>query len=147
MSKALKAALAAAVAAGSLMTAGAAAADPYDRYERAMERYERDVERAERKLEREHRKAVRQEQKAWRKAARRYNAGAYYAPRGYAVREFYAGQRLPAPYRSSAYYVDYDRYGLGAPPYGYRYVRVGDDAVLTQVATGLIAQVVAGLFQ
>lgn len=53
------------------------------------------------------------------------------------------GQRLDARYRGGGYYVsDYRRYGLRAPPRGYRWHRVGDQYVLAAVATGLIASVI-----
>lgn len=89
---------------------------------------------------------ARQELRSERRAAKRYNAGRYSPPRGYQVKRFHRGQQLPAAYRSRAYYVDYHRYGLQAPPRGYEYRRVGNDVVLTAVATGLITAVVLDLF-
>lgn len=83
----------------------------------------------------------------WQRAQRRYSAPRYVAPRGYQVRSWAYGQRMPAQYRSRTYVVsDYGRYGLRAPPRGYEYVRSGNDVVLTAVATGLITAVIAGLF-
>jgi len=83
----------------------------------------------------------------WRQAERRYTAPRYVAPRGHAVRTWSYGQRMPVAYRTQTYVVsDYGRYGLRAPPAGYQYVRSGNDVVLTAVATGLIAAVIAGLF-
>ncbi|MFN4040140.1 MAG: RcnB family protein [Brevundimonas sp.] len=83
----------------------------------------------------------------WQQSQRRYSAPRYVAPRGYQVRSWSYGQRMPAHYRSNAYVVnDYNRYGLRAPPRGYQYVRSGNDVVLTAVATGLITAVIAGLF-
>jgi Ni/Co efflux regulator RcnB len=82
-----------------------------------------------------------------RRASRRYNAGRYQPPAGYRAHRWGRGERLPQSYRSRSYVVDYRRYGLGAPPRGYEYVRVGNDVVLTAVATGVIASVVANLFQ
>lgn len=62
----------------------------------------------------------------------------------HAQRHRYAkGQRLPSSYRADRYYVrDYGRYGLRAPPRGYRWQRVDDSYVLAAVATGLIASVI-----
>ena len=58
-------------------------------------------------------------------------------------RRWERGQRLDARYRSNSYYVsDYHRYGLRAPPRGYRWQRVDDSYVLAAVATGLIASVI-----
>ena len=50
------------------------------------------------------------------------------------------GQRLPATYRSSRYYVDYRRYKLRAPPAGHRWVRVDGEFLLVAAATGLITE-------
>lgn len=58
-------------------------------------------------------------------------------------RRWERGQRLDARYRDNRYYVsDYRRYGLRAPPRGYRWQRVDDSYVLAAVATGLIASVI-----
>ncbi|WP_297515502.1 RcnB family protein [uncultured Caulobacter sp.] len=58
-------------------------------------------------------------------------------------RRWVRGQRLDARYRGGGYSVsDYRRYGLRAPPRGYRWHRVGDQYVLAAVATGLIASVI-----
>lgn len=81
------------------------------------------------------------------RASRRYSAGRYQAPRGYQVRQWSRGDRMPSAYRGNAYVVDHRRYGLGAPPRGYHYVRSGNDAVLTGITTGIIASVVLSLFQ
>lgn len=81
-----------------------------------------------------------------RRAAKRYNAGRYTPPRGYQARRFQRGQQLPAAYRNRAYAVNYRAYGLQAPPRGYEYRRVGNDVVLTALASGLITAVVLDLF-
>lgn len=79
---------------------------------------------------------------------KRYSAGRYAPPRGYrADHRWGRGERLPQAYRGRSYVVDYHRYNLRAPPRGYQYVRVGNDVVLTAIATGVIASVVANLFQ
>ena len=98
----------------------------------------------------EARQDYRQQQRAyarWQQSQRRYNAGRYYAPRGYQTRSWSYGQRMPSYYRSNQYVVrDYGRYGLGQPAYGHQYVRSGNDVVMTSIATGLIVSVIAGLF-
>lgn len=137
MNKILTATLAAVIA-GS--TVGAAtAADAQSRHDRQ-----------DRRELRQDRREFRQEQRQyarWQQAQRRYNAPRYVAPRGYAVRQWSYGQRMPSYYRTNAYVVrDYGRYGLRQPPQGYHYVRSGNDVVLTAVATGLITAVIAGLF-
>lgn len=53
------------------------------------------------------------------------------------------GAFLPPAYQS--YIVDeYMRFHLRRPPYGYHWVRVGDEFLLVSVSTGLIFDVVTG---
>lgn len=141
MKKVLSAALAAVIASTSLGMASAAEAQSrYDRQDRHEQRYDR----------RDDRRDARQQERAyarWQQSQRRYSAPRYVAPRGYQVRTWSYGQRMPAAYRTRAYVVnDYHRYGLRAPPQGYQYVRSGNDVVLAAVATGLITAVIASLF-
>lgn len=83
----------------------------------------------------------------WQRAQRQYRAPRYVAPRGYQVRSWSYGQRMPSYYRTRAYVVsDYGRYGLARPPHGCEYVRSGNDVVLTVVATGVIMAVIAGMY-
>lgn len=177
MKKTLTVALAALIATGSLGVASAADAQSrhdrgeyrqdqrhdsrdhrrdYRRDDRREDRREARQERREDRREyrqdrREDRQEYRQQRRAyerWQRAQRRYHAPRYVAPRGYAVRSWSYGERMPSYYRSNAYVVhDYQRYGLRQPPHGYQYVRSGDDVVLTAIAGGLIAAVIAGLFQ
>lgn len=160
--KILTLALAAVMATGSMGVASAAEAqsrqdrremrqDRQDRREVRENRQEarqdrREFRREVRQDRREYRQDVRQLQR-WQQAQHRYNAGRYYAPRGYQVRTWSYGQRMPSYYRSNQYVVrDYGRYGLRQPPHGYQYVRSGNDVVLAAVAGGLITAVIAGLF-
>lgn len=154
--------LTAAVALSVLASAGAASAQPYERrgearYEQQDRRDDRREDRAERRDDRrdvrEDRRddrrdvrADRRENRYERRAERRYNAGRYHAPRGYQARNWHRGERLPANYRSAHYRVDYRTYRLAPPPRGYAYHRVGNDVVLTSVATGLISSVLIGMF-
>jgi Ni/Co efflux regulator RcnB len=71
----------------------------------------------------------------------------YSAPYGYRYRTYSVGSRLPSVYFSNDYYVDYRPYGLSAPPYGYHWVRVGNDVYLVRNSTGLISEVVYSLFR
>ena len=152
MKKILSAAVAAVIASTSLGVASAAEAQSrYDRQDRREQRQDRREDRREfRQDMREDRQDARQERRAyarWQQSQRRYNAPRYVAPRGYQVRTWSYGQRMPAHYRTRSYVVsDYHRYGLPAPPRGYQYVRSGNDVVLTAVATGLITAVIASLF-
>ena len=160
MKKILTAAIAATLAMSSLGVASAAEAQSRgDRYEQRQDRRDdrRDARRDAREDRREwrqdnraDRREARQQQRAyarWQQSQRRYNAGRYYAPRGYQTRSWSYGQRMPSYYRSNQYVVnDYGRYGLRQPPRGYQYVRSGNDVVMTAIATGLITAVIAGMF-
>lgn len=163
MKKALTAALAATIAMTSLGAASAAEAQSRGAYEQRQDRQERrDDRRDDRREAREDRREARQDARAdrrefrqdqrayarWQRAERRYNAPSrYVAPRGYAVRQWSYGQRMPSYYRTNQYVIrDYGRYGLRQPPYGYQYVRSGNDVVLAAIAGGLISAVIAGLF-
>ncbi|WP_296820060.1 RcnB family protein [Brevundimonas sp.] len=155
MKKFLTAAVALSVLAG---TAGVADAQQYrgdgdgDRYEsrydrrddRRDDRYDR---RDDRRDDRYDRREDRREDRWERRAERRYYAGRYQAPRGYYQRQWRRGDHVPSHWRTRAYVVDHRRYGLSAPPRGYQYTRVGNDVVLTAIATGVIASVIFGLFQ
>lgn len=120
--------LTAAVAVSVLASAGVASAQPY-RHDNP--RYEQRDDRRDNRYE--------------RRADRRYDAGRYNAPRHYQARNWRRGDRLPDSYRQG-HRVDHRRYGLGAPPRGYEYTRVGNDTVLAAVATGLIVSVITGMF-
>lgn len=83
----------------------------------------------------------------WQRAQRQYRAPRYVAPRGYYVRDWSYGQRMPSYYRTRSYVVsDYGRYGLARPPHGCEYVRSGNDVVLTVIATGVIMAVISGMY-
>lgn len=59
--------------------------------------------------------------------------------------EWRRGDRVPPEYRGRNYVVnDYRAYRLQPPPRGYQWVGVGGDYVLAAIATGLIAQIIAG---
>jgi Ni/Co efflux regulator RcnB len=166
MKKFLTAAIAATLAMSSLGVASAAEAQSRGNYEqrqdrrddrrddrqdrRADRRDDRNDRREWRQDNRDDRREARQDQRAyarWQQSQRRYNAGRYYAPRGYQTRQWSYGQRMPSYYRSNQYVVsNYGQYGLRAPPRGYHYVRSGNDVVLAAVAGGLITAVIAGLF-
>jgi Ni/Co efflux regulator RcnB len=72
----------------------------------------------------------------------RYNYGHYYQPRGYYYRSWNRGDRLPSHWYARQYVVhDWRPYRLYSPPYGYHWVRVGNDVVLTAIATGIVLDV------
>lgn len=162
MKKIITAGLTALIAAGAIGAASSADAQSrYDnngRYEQRQDRRDdrqdwrqdnRNDNREWRQDRRDDRRDYRQEARAydrWQRAERRYNAGRYYAPRGYQVRQWSYGQRMPSYYTQGYVVNDYSRYGLRAPPRGYQYVRSGNDVVLAAIAGGLITAVIAGLF-
>ena len=52
------------------------------------------------------------------------------------------GEYVPHHYRQRQYYVnDWHAHQLYAPPYGYHWVRVGNDVLLTALATGVVLDV------
>lgn len=159
MKKLVTAAVAAVIASTSFGVASAAEAQSRYGYEQRQDRHydrgdrrddRREWRQNQREDRREYRQEYRQQQRAyarWQRAQHRYNAGRYYAPRGYNVQQWSYGQRMPSYYRTNQYVVnDYHRYGLRQPPHGYHYVRSGNDVVLAAVAGGLISAVIAGLF-
>ena len=65
-------------------------------------------------------------------------------PVGYV--RYNVGGTLPVAYISESSYIDYAPYGLAAPPYGYRWNRVGNDVYLVS-GDGVILDVRYDLFQ
>ena len=77
----------------------------------------------------------------------RYRVGRYDPPRGYYTRHWQRGERLPRAYYARPYVVyGYRGYRLYDPPRGYHWVRVGDDVLLTAIATGIVLDVVYNLY-
>jgi Ni/Co efflux regulator RcnB len=72
----------------------------------------------------------------------------YGLPPGQAKKIYGEGEYLPRSYYSERYYVSdpYYREQLPPAPYGYRWVRYGEDAYLVQTRDGLIADIVRSLF-
>jgi hypothetical protein len=80
---------------------------------------------------------------------RRYHwrGQAWYPPQGYYDRRWAYGERLPWGWFGPQWYIDdYYDYDLPLPPYGYEWVRVGPDALLVDVRTGMVVESVYGLF-
>ena len=66
-------------------------------------------------------------------------------PPGYYRGEWRRGGRVPPEYRGRNYVVqDWRAYRLQQPPRGYQWVGVGGDFVLAAIATGVIANIIAG---
>lgn len=81
------------------------------------------------------------------RASDRFHYGAYNAPRGYHYQRWTYGEYLPSMYWSRNYWLtSWWMFDLPVPPYGYEWVRYGDDALLVNVYTGQILQVDYGVF-
>lgn len=130
------------------LAAGAVQAQAQPRYDdnRQIQRQREEVRQDRREL-REDRQDLRQDQRQFRRAQKRFHAGRYQAPRGYQHRSWRYGDRLPSGYYTSRYAIrDYGRYGLYTPPRGYQWTRVGNDAVLVAIASGIVGAAIAELF-
>lgn len=76
-----------------------------------------------------------------------FDSGRYQRPHGWYAHRWHHGDRLPPAYRASAYVIpDPVVYRLRAPPAGYYWVRVDNNAVLAAVATGVVIDIAANLF-
>jgi Ni/Co efflux regulator RcnB len=78
----------------------------------------------------------------------RFRVSPYRWPGGYrAAISWRVHQFLPSTFLLREYYIDnfYD-YGFDAPPPGYEWIRVGEDALLVDVYTGEIVDVAPGVF-
>jgi Ni/Co efflux regulator RcnB len=77
----------------------------------------------------------------------RYKVVRYSMPHGYRHYAWYRGARLPAAYYAPRYVVhNYGSYRLRPPPRGYHWVRVDNDVVLAAITTGVVMQVINGIF-
>jgi len=82
-----------------------------------------------------------------RSATRRFHWQSYNQPSGYYYRRWVFGQIFPRIFWAQDYWLtDYWMFDLPVPPYGYVWVRYGDDALLIDKRTGVVLQVVYGLF-
>jgi Ni/Co efflux regulator RcnB len=80
-------------------------------------------------------------------ARHRFHYGYYSRPSGYYYRSWHRGDRLPRSWYGPSYIVyDWRPYRLYSPPYGYHWVRVGDDVVLTAIATGIVLDVIYNIW-
>lgn len=90
------------------------------------------------------------DRRAWehnRQASRRYRWNRYQQPHGWNYQRWTFGMILPSLFWTRQYWIgNYYQFGLANPPYGYVWVRYGNDALLVSVANGHILQVVYGLF-
>jgi len=80
-------------------------------------------------------------------AARSYKIGPYHRPTGWGGRRWSHGDHLPRAYWTQQYLIaDYWLFGLEVPPMGYEWVRVGDDALLIEIGSGIVLQAEYGVF-
>ena len=82
-------------------------------------------------------------------ATHHYSDGTFEAPAGYTYTRYRIGDRVPDVILSSDGLVltDYANYQLVAPPRGLEWIRVGNDALLVNRATGEVIQTDYTLFQ
>lgn len=77
----------------------------------------------------------------------RYRAPARYVyPRGYSSYSWRVGYQIPLAFLIANYYIDYRPYGLSAPPYGCRWVRVDGDLLLVETRSGEIVDILYSFF-
>jgi Ni/Co efflux regulator RcnB len=68
-------------------------------------------------------------------------------PTGFGYRTWRLHEILPPIFLSETYFLDdYSAFGLPDAPYGYQWIRVGDDALLVSLDTGEIVDEVRGVF-
>jgi Ni/Co efflux regulator RcnB len=80
-------------------------------------------------------------------AERRFRYGDYHAPAGYEYRRWSFGDRLPGIYYGRDYWItNYLNFGLPWAPDDCAWVRYGPDALLVDLDTGEILEVVYGVF-
>ncbi|MGZ5933755.1 MAG: RcnB family protein [Rhizomicrobium sp.] len=80
-------------------------------------------------------------------ASRRYHWHSYNRPSGWYYQRWVFGQIFPSIFWARDYWItDYWMFDLPIPPYGYVWVRYGDDALLINRRTGTVLQVVYGVF-
>lgn len=80
-------------------------------------------------------------------AQHRFHYGNYNRPSGWTYRRWNHGQFLPRLFFAQTFWLnDWWLFDLPIPPYGYEWVRYGDDALLVNIDTGEILQVEYDVF-
>jgi Ni/Co efflux regulator RcnB len=135
--------LIAALAATTLIPAGAASAQSAREVRQDQREVRRDVARGDFREARRDRRELREDWQDYRRAHRdQYRQRAYVAPRGYRYRTVGIGSVLNGAFLGRSYWVgDYGRYRLPQPGFNQRYVRYGDDVLLVNVRTGRVIRV------
>lgn len=107
----------------------------------------RDYRRDVRDDRRDYRRDIRQDRRDWRWNGNRYRGPVYAHPRGYGYQAWGVGYRVPPAYVSDRYWIGDPGYYRLPPPYrGTRWVRVGPDALLISLGSGVVVQAVRGLY-
>ena len=75
-----------------------------------------------------------------------FRIGIYYDPFGYGYRSFDIGYRLYPNYYGQQYWIDPGMYSLPFPPPGTQWVRYWNDALLVDMYTGEVVDVIHGFF-
>jgi Ni/Co efflux regulator RcnB len=75
-----------------------------------------------------------------------FHLGIYYDPFGYNYRPFDIGYRLAPNYFGQQYWIDPGMYQLPYPPPGTQWVRYWNDAVLVDMYSGEVVDVIRGFF-
>ena len=75
-----------------------------------------------------------------------FHLGIYYDPFGYGYRAFDIGYRLQPGYFGQQYWIDPAMYGLPFPPPGAQWVRYWNDAVLVDMYSGEVIDVIHDFF-
>jgi Ni/Co efflux regulator RcnB len=131
-----------AVAAAALAMCMAGGAFAQDR------RFDHDDRRGLQQHQQQHQQHQQQQRQFDRHGARQdFRDGRHFDRHGYAHprAEWRRGGYVPREYRGRNYVVgDWRGHRLQQPPRGYQWVGVGGDYVLAAIATGLIAQIIAG---
>src|SRR5438270_2213019 len=75
-----------------------------------------------------------------------FHLGIYYDPFGYGYRQFDIGYRLFPGYFSQQYWIDPQMYELPYPPPGTQWIRYWNDAVLVDMYSGEVVDVIRDFF-
>lgn len=75
-----------------------------------------------------------------------FHLGIYFDPFGYGYRQFGIGYRLQPVYFGQQYWIDPAMYGLPFPPPGAQWVRYWNDAVLVDMYSGEVIDVIHDFF-
>jgi hypothetical protein len=75
-----------------------------------------------------------------------FHIGIYYDPFGFGYRPFDIGYNLGPQYYSQRYWIDPAMYSLPYPPPGTQWVRYWNDALLVDLYTGEVVDVIRGFF-